>query len=156
MPQHSLETTNSKLEAGTIPDTFIGIVSDPSSTNHHTLPGEEGSTKGSSNVSDPSSTDHNTLPGEEEEVVKHLYLVQAQQSGTTDLYELFLVITDSHVKERDAQSGHTLKRWDISSLLSCTITINHPPTVHLTFDTVRSDGKERIYIMEHADCQVAA
>ncbi|XP_063216665.1 serine/threonine-protein kinase 11-interacting protein isoform X2 [Bacillus rossius redtenbacheri] len=82
-----------------------------------------------------------------------LYLVQKHRPGVDILDELFLVVTDSHVKERDSVSGKTKERWTMETLLSCTKTSNDPVTVQLTFDTVRRDRQERLYIMDEEDAE---
>lgn len=61
-----------------------------------------------------------------------------------------------NLKEREVLSGKTHEKWTMASLLTCTRTGGQTPaaTVQLTFDTVRRNRQERVYIMDEKDAQV--
>jgi Leucine-rich repeat (LRR) protein len=65
--------------------------------------------------------------------------------------DLFLIVTDNCIKERDAMTMRTLTKWGISTLES----VERPRTciIRLTFDTIRKDKRERQYEMEAKPCQ---
>ncbi|XP_069674529.1 serine/threonine-protein kinase 11-interacting protein isoform X2 [Periplaneta americana] len=92
---------------------------------------------------------------EEDEGEEQLYLVQRQRRGGLETDEFFLVVTDKGLKEREVLCGRTLERWTMSSLLSCVQigSENQTSSVQLTFDTVRRDRQERIYILDRKDAQ---
>lgn len=65
--------------------------------------------------------------------------------------DLFLIVSDMSIKEKDAMSMKTLTRWGIGTLES----VERPKTctIRLTFDTIRKDKRERQYEMEAKPCQ---
>lgn len=65
--------------------------------------------------------------------------------------DLALIIADKIIKERDAMTGKTLIKWGIQTLLS--VERKRANLIHLTFDTIRKDKKERFYRMEEPCCQ---
>ncbi|CAH1718589.1 unnamed protein product [Chironomus riparius] len=65
--------------------------------------------------------------------------------------DLILIIADKIIKERDAMTGKTLIKWGIQTLLS--VERKRSNLIHLTFDTIRKDKKERFYRMEEPCCQ---
>ncbi|KDR23218.1 serine/threonine-protein kinase 11-interacting protein [Zootermopsis nevadensis] len=92
---------------------------------------------------------------DEDEGEEQLYLVQRQQLGTQRADEFFLAVTERNLKEREVLSGKTHEKWTMASLLTCTRTGGQTPaaTVQLTFDTVRRNRQERVYIMDEKDAQ---
>ncbi|PNF20932.1 hypothetical protein B7P43_G10561 [Cryptotermes secundus] len=66
-----------------------------------------------------------------------------------------LYVISRQLKEREVLCGKTHERWTMASLLSCNRIRGEGPTatVHLTFDTVRRDRQERVYVMEEKDAQ---
>lgn len=67
-----------------------------------------------------------------------------------------LYIVCRQLKEREVLCGKTHERWTMASLLSCIRMGGESPAarVQLTFDTVRRDRQERVYIMDEKDAQV--
>ncbi|PSN37569.1 hypothetical protein C0J52_12646 [Blattella germanica] len=92
---------------------------------------------------------------DDDESEQQLYLVQRHRQGNQMLGEYFLVITERWLKEKEALSGKTLEKWAVDSLLSCIKAgvENSAIVVQLTFDTIRRDRQERLYIMEEEDAQ---
>lgn len=72
------------------------------------------------------------------------------------IHTAMLYIISRQLKEREVLCGKTHERWTMESLLSCNRIRGEGPTatVHLTFDTVRRDRQERVYVMEEKDAQV--
>lgn len=52
-------------------------------------------------------------------------------------------------------TGRTTTKWSLESVKSCEKVINEPPTIHITFNTVRKACQERTYVMEFSDAQVS-
>lgn len=65
--------------------------------------------------------------------------------------DLFLIVSDTSIKEKDAMSMKTITRWGIGTLES----VERPKTctIRFTFDTIRKDKRERQYEMEAKPCQ---
>jgi hypothetical protein len=64
--------------------------------------------------------------------------------------DLFLVISETTIKERDAMTGRSLTKWDLSTLQS--VERLRSDLIRLNFDTMRKDKREREYIMEAKCC----
>lgn len=79
------------------------------------------------------------------------WLVQKVLPGK--LEEVFIFLKDKEILEKNPLNNRTLVRWGLSTLLSCEKISAQPPTVQLTFDTVRRNCDKRIYIMEPAESQ---
>lgn len=65
--------------------------------------------------------------------------------------DLFLILTETNIKERDAMTGRTLTKWGIGALLS--VERIRSNLIRLSFDTIRKDKRERQYRMESKCCQ---
>lgn len=55
---------------------------------------------------------------------------------------IFIVITKTHLTEKECSTSAEKTRWHLDSIVSCEVT---DECVHLTFDTMRKDKKERFY-----------
>lgn len=76
-----------------------------------------------------------------------MYIVTLQPS----LADLFLVVSEANIRERDALTGETLTKWSISMLESCDRM--RSDVLRLNFDTLNRDRRERIYRVETGLCQ---
>lgn len=65
--------------------------------------------------------------------------------------DLFLTLSETTIKEKDAMTCRTLTKWGISTLQS--VERIRSDLVRLSFDTIRKDKKEREYQMELKCCQ---
>lgn len=65
--------------------------------------------------------------------------------------DLILILAEKIIKERDAMTSRTLTKWGIITLQSVERVRSN--IIHLTFDTIRKDKKERYYRLEPACCQ---
>lgn len=59
------------------------------------------------------------------------------------------------IREKRTNTGETTAKWSMESVLSCEKVNNEPPTVRLTFNTIRKSFMERVYVMEYPDAQVS-
>ncbi|KAG8244992.1 protein kinase binding [Homalodisca vitripennis] len=57
------------------------------------------------------------------------------------------------IREKCTKSGRTVTKWGLESVESCEKVNSNPPTVHITFNTIRKNCRERTYIMEFSDAQ---
>ncbi|XP_018328023.1 uncharacterized protein LOC108738907 isoform X2 [Agrilus planipennis] len=80
---------------------------------------------------------------------ENLYLVCPK--GTTE--PIFLVVTNTHIRERDCDSGKEKTRWPLDSLLACSASGSDPVLISLEFDTVKRDKKQREYDMVEEDAE---
>ncbi|XP_058800960.1 serine/threonine-protein kinase 11-interacting protein isoform X2 [Phymastichus coffea] len=87
-----------------------------------------------------------------EEEKGDLYLVQ-KKKGTGDVDEIFLIISQEDIKERDSISGKIKYRWATNTVLSCVLGRGVPTTIDITFDTTRKDREARTYIVELDDAK---
>lgn len=62
--------------------------------------------------------------------------------------------TFREIREKSTVTGRTTTKWSLESVKSCEKVINEPPTIHITFNTVRKACQERTYVMEFSDAQV--
>uniref|UniRef100_A0A336MPB6 CSON003607 protein n=1 Tax=Culicoides sonorensis TaxID=179676 RepID=A0A336MPB6_CULSO len=65
--------------------------------------------------------------------------------------ELFLVISDRHIRERDTLTGHTINKWSLKTLQSCERVKSD--VISLQFDTVKKNKKMRNYRLEKSSCE---
>lgn len=65
--------------------------------------------------------------------------------------EVFLVVTDRHIRERDTLTGKTLTKWSIKTLESCERL--RADTITLHFDMFKRDKKRRDYQIDRSECQ---
>lgn len=65
--------------------------------------------------------------------------------------QLFLVVSDISIREKDINTGRTRNKWTLKMLESCErIKLD---VIQINFDTVRKDRKQRSYKMEKVQCQ---
>lgn len=65
--------------------------------------------------------------------------------------DLFLTLGETTLKEKYAMTGRTLTKWGITTLQSVERVRSN--IIHLSFDTIRKDKRERIYKMDPKCCQ---
>lgn len=65
--------------------------------------------------------------------------------------EIFLVVSERNIRERDTLSGRTFTKWSLKSLLSCERIKND--VISLQFDTVKKNKKFRKYRSEKSSCE---
>lgn len=82
-----------------------------------------------------------------EQEVGNLYLVQ-KKKNSSELEDLFLVITPNVIRERDSLTGKLRCCWSTSSVLSCVLGRSEPVTVDMIFDTTREHRQNRRYFVE--------
>lgn len=90
---------------------------------------------------------------EEEIVVSDPEENEVQFIGSDEMTkeELFVVVSEVNIKEKDAMNGRTLAKWGLTSLES--VERVRSTLIRLTFDTIRKDKRERQYRMEQKCCQ---
>ncbi|RZF46718.1 hypothetical protein LSTR_LSTR002581 [Laodelphax striatellus] len=126
-------------------DTSESASSDRTVKQEHTSEAEE---KRSTEGSDQDADDE-----EDEGNGNHLlWLVQKVTDGKKQ--EIFLMLTERELKEKDTVSGRVLVKWALSTVLSCVKVSSEPLTIQLTFDTIRRNCTERNYEMEQDDAQI--
>ncbi|XP_046683894.1 serine/threonine-protein kinase 11-interacting protein isoform X2 [Homalodisca vitripennis] len=81
-----------------------------------------------------------------------LWLVQKVTVEGESL-EMFLTLKEREIREKCTKSGRTVTKWGLESVESCEKVNSNPPTVHITFNTIRKNCRERTYIMEFSDAQ---
>jgi hypothetical protein len=62
----------------------------------------------------------------------------------------------AEIRERDAETGAILSRWDVYSVSKVVVdAAEDPATIHLSFKTMRKDAQERSYVMDADHCWVS-
>ncbi|XP_011301972.1 serine/threonine-protein kinase 11-interacting protein isoform X2 [Fopius arisanus] len=89
-----------------------------------------------------------------EEEKGQLFLVQKRVND--QLEELFLVITEDELTERDSITGKIKYRWSTKMVLSCVMGRGEIPTIDFNFDTTRRDRQSRTYLVEAEDAEKLA
>lgn len=120
------------------------ITSEVSTNNTFTTASESNSFYASEqlNIVDcPPSDDEDEDLGESEE---NLYLASVKD----DSDPIFIVLTNTHIWERECVSGKEKTRWPLDCLLSCELLGDNCTNVRLGFDTVKKSRKEREYTLE--------
>ncbi|KAK5649987.1 hypothetical protein RI129_001016 [Pyrocoelia pectoralis] len=79
--------------------------------------------------------------GEGEE---NLYLANLKDT----LEPIFIVLTNTHIFERECDSSKEKTRWLLETLQSCELLGDDCTDIRLTFDTVKRDRREREYVLE--------
>lgn len=89
----------------------------------------------------PSSTSNEAESLSDAEENETIYLVTNDINQT----ELFLIVSDESVREKNSLTGKTINKWAMTMLESC----EHISTdvVRIRFDTVKKDKRERTYKM---------
>lgn len=65
--------------------------------------------------------------------------------------QLFLVVSDVSIREKDINTGRTKNKWTLKMLESCERVKSD--VIQINFDTVRKDKKQRNYKMDKVQCQ---
>lgn len=65
--------------------------------------------------------------------------------------EIFLVVSERNIRERDTLTGGTFTKWSLKSLLSCERIKSD--VISLQFDTVKKNKKLRNYRLEKSSCE---
>uniref|UniRef100_A0A1B6DEH5 Serine/threonine-protein kinase 11-interacting protein n=2 Tax=Clastoptera arizonana TaxID=38151 RepID=A0A1B6DEH5_9HEMI len=82
-----------------------------------------------------------------------LWIVQ-RKTVNNKKEELFLSLSEKELREKNSKTGRTEEKWFLESIESCIKISNDPVTIQITFDTIKKDRRERVYIMEFADAQM--
>ncbi|XP_074114306.1 serine/threonine-protein kinase 11-interacting protein isoform X2 [Cotesia typhae] len=82
-----------------------------------------------------------------EEETGDLFLVSQKNPDQ----EIFLVITDEYVIERDSITGKIKYRWSMDTVLSCIMGRGETTSVDFIFDTTRRDRQSRMYYVDGED-----
>lgn len=90
------------------------------------------------------------LLGDEEE---NLYLVQLKHKNCDETEEIFLLITENYIKEKDPLNGNVKFKWPTKILKRCEF--QNPQSILLEYDTMRRNLKTREYILNNNDAQVS-
>ncbi|XP_050510865.1 serine/threonine-protein kinase 11-interacting protein [Diabrotica virgifera virgifera] len=69
-------------------------------------------------------------------------------TNTADNSEVFVIVTESHISERDVINSKEKARWHINTILSCEKCEDKENGFKLEFDTLRRDRKQRIYTLD--------
>lgn len=71
-----------------------------------------------------------------------IYLV----TNDANQMELFLIVSDQNIREKNSMNGKTINKWTMTMLESC----EHISTdiVRIRYDTIKRDRRERTYKME--------
>ncbi|VEN62276.1 unnamed protein product [Callosobruchus maculatus] len=72
-------------------------------------------------------------------------------TNTQELHQVFVVLTESHISERDVTTSKEKARWHVNTIVSCTKPDDTENVIRIEFDTLRRDRKQRIYELEEAD-----
>ncbi|XP_044002674.1 serine/threonine-protein kinase 11-interacting protein isoform X2 [Aphidius gifuensis] len=81
-----------------------------------------------------------------------LYLVQKiKNNDEEEMEEIFLIISQDLIKERDSITRKIKYRWSTDSVLSCVMGRGEKTTIDLIFDTARRDRQNRTYFVEPED-----
>ncbi|KAB0801895.1 hypothetical protein PPYR_04081 [Photinus pyralis] len=92
-------------------------------------------------VSEEEEDDDDEELGEGEE---NLYLANLKDS----LEPIFIVLTNTHIFERECDTSKEKTRWLLETLQSCELLGDDCTDIRLTFDTVKRDRREREYVLE--------
>lgn len=76
-----------------------------------------------------------------------IYLVTRRGSDE----ELFVVLTQKRIYERDCITSKVKSHWHIESLMDCEFVEGEPAVIRLQFETIRKDRKQREYVLEEEE-----
>ncbi|XP_063697255.1 serine/threonine-protein kinase 11-interacting protein isoform X2 [Culicoides brevitarsis] len=96
-------------------------------------------------ISEPDPEPEVTISDPEDDEVT--YIVVNEQTEE----EIFLVISERNIRERDTLSGGTFTKWSLKSLLSCERVKSD--VISLQFDTVKKNKKLRNYRLDKSSCE---
>ncbi|XP_060523993.1 serine/threonine-protein kinase 11-interacting protein isoform X2 [Cylas formicarius] len=65
-------------------------------------------------------------------------------------FDIMIVVTDSHISERDINTSKEKARWHLNTIINCEKS-EKAYGVKINFDTVRRDRKARLYFLEEAE-----
>ncbi|KAG5894071.1 hypothetical protein JTB14_003929 [Gonioctena quinquepunctata] len=68
-------------------------------------------------------------------------------TNKADGAQVFVVVTDTHISERDVTTSKERARWHINTVLGC-VCDEENDFVRLEFDTLRRDRKQRLYELD--------
>lgn len=93
---------------------------------------------------EPAQSDCDDIDEDLGEGEENLYIATIKDTGE----QVFVVLTETHIRERECESGNEKLRWLLESLLSCEVLGEERTDIRLEFDTVRRDKRERLYALE--------
>lgn len=96
-------------------------------------------------TTDQEKDDDHVISDPEENEVQFIVVDEATKD------DLFLTLSEATIKEKDAITCRTLTKWGISTLQSVERVRSN--IIHLSFDTIRKDKRERVYKMDPKCCQ---
>ncbi|KAJ8952700.1 hypothetical protein NQ318_021016 [Aromia moschata] len=94
-------------------------------------------------ISDLSDGDDICSGGEE-----CIYLV----TNKADDDQVFVVITETHISERDVTTSKEKARWHLNTVMECDKMEDNQNIVKIEFDTLRRDRKQRSYEVDAEEC----
>ncbi|CAG9858521.1 unnamed protein product [Phyllotreta striolata] len=65
--------------------------------------------------------------------------------------QVFVVVTESHISERDVTTSKERARWHVNTIISCEPSEEGGSKIKLEFDTLRRDRKQRVYELSPED-----
>lgn len=78
-----------------------------------------------------------------------IYLVTNVNSSD----QVFVVVTETHISERDVTTSKEKARWHINTISSCEKMEDNTNVIKIEFDTLRRDRKQRIYELDAHECE---
>ncbi|KAJ8934398.1 hypothetical protein NQ314_013439 [Rhamnusium bicolor] len=67
--------------------------------------------------------------------------------------QVFVVITETHISERDVTTSKEKARWHINTIIGCEKFDNNQDIIKIEFDTLRRDRKQRIYELDPGESE---
>lgn len=67
--------------------------------------------------------------------------------------EVLVVVTQSHISERDCTTSKERARWHVNTVLTCEYFEESKTIVKVTFNTIRRDRKQRLYELEEDEAR---
>ncbi|CAH0564166.1 unnamed protein product [Brassicogethes aeneus] len=77
-----------------------------------------------------------------------MYLAKIQDSD-----EVFVVVTETHISERNSITSKETARWHNNTVLTCEFLEDSLTAIKITFNTIRRDRKQRIYELEEDEAR---
>nr|XP_023022369.1 serine/threonine-protein kinase 11-interacting protein [Leptinotarsa decemlineata] len=69
-------------------------------------------------------------------------------TNKADNSQVFLVVTDKYISERNVTTSKEKARWHLNSVINCEVNKENGDIVKLDFDTLRRDRKQRLYELD--------
>lgn len=126
-------TANSKLNQTTTNEDGFQTADDDSTIFNNTMQAQD------ENISDVSDGEDICSGGEE-----CIYLV----TNVNDSDQVFVVVTETHISERDVTTSKEKARWHVNTVSSCEKTEDNLNVIKIEFDTLRRDRKQRVYELD--------